>query len=164
LGHIRRVEKGRVSLAEGAVAVAPDALVVHCAAAGLKYPAVVPIWSPGTITLQPVRAGFPCFGAALIGYVEATRDDDEEKNRVCLASCLPDTPVSFARMHVLGGRAGQAFSAQPDIREWANETALNPGRIPPDRAADPRLGVALDRYRQHAAAGFARLAEFAASA
>ena len=30
---------------------------------------------PDAITLQPVRAGFPCFGAALVGYVEATRVD-----------------------------------------------------------------------------------------
>jgi len=43
----------------------------------------VPIWGSEAITLQPIRAGFPCFGAALAGYVEATRDDDHEKNRLC---------------------------------------------------------------------------------
>ena len=135
---------------------------MHCAASGLKYPPVVPVWSRDAITLQPVRSGFPCFGAAIIGYVEATRDDDAEKNRVCPASCLPDTPTSFARMQVLGNRAAQAFTAQPDIKEWANQTTLNPGRIPPERAGDPDVAAALERYRNHAVAGFARLAEFAA--
>ena len=97
-----------------------------------------------------------------VGYVEATRDDDAEKNRICPASCLPDTPTSFARMQVLGNRAAQAFTAQPDIKEWAGRTTLNPARIPPERGDDPKVVAALDRYRSHAVAGLARLAEFAA--
>ena len=161
LGHVRLVERGRIALADGDIRIAPDALVVHCAASGLKYPPVVPVWSHEAITVQPVRSGFPCFGAAIIGYVEATRADDAEKNSVCPASCLPDTPTSFARMHVLGNRAAQAFTAQPDIRGWANQTTLNPGRIPPERAGDPDVAAALERYRNHAVAGFGRLAEFA---
>ena len=162
LGHVRLVETGRITLTEGDIRVAPDALIVHCAASGLKYPDVVPVWSRQAITLQPVRSGFPCFGAALIGYVEATRGDDMEKNRVCPASCLPDTLTSFARMQVLGNRAAQAFTAQPDIRDWANRTTLNPARIPPERSGDPDVAAALERNQSHASAGFNRLREFAA--
>ena len=44
--------------------MAKDAVVVHCAAPGLVYPPLVPIWGEEAITLQPVRTGFPCFGAA----------------------------------------------------------------------------------------------------
>jgi hypothetical protein len=161
LGHVRLAERARITLTDGDIRVARDALVVHCAASGLKYPPVVPVWGSEAITVQPVRAGFPCLGAAIIGYVEATRDDDAEKNRVCPASCLPDTTTSFARMHVLGNHAAQAFAAQPDIRAWANRTTLNPGRIPPERVGDPDIAAALERYRSHAVAGFGRLAEFA---
>ncbi len=161
MGHVRLVERGRITLTEGDIKVPSDTLIVHCAASGLKYPPVVPVWSREEIRLQPVRSGFPCFGAAIIGYVEATRGDDDEKNRVCPASCLPDTPVSFARMQVMGNRAAQAFTAQPDIKEWANRTTLNPGRIPPERAGAPDVAAALERLRHHAAAGLARLAEFA---
>jgi hypothetical protein len=161
LGHVRLAERARITLTDGDIRVARDALVVHCAASGLKYPPVVPVWGSEAITVQPVRAGVPCLGAAIIGYVEATRDDDAEKNRVCPASCLPDTTTSFARMHVLGNHAAQAFAAQPDIRAWANRTTLNPGRIPPERVGDPDIAAALERYRSHAVAGFGRLAEFA---
>ena len=49
---------------------------MHCAAAGLQYAPLVPIWGAEAITLQPIRTGFPCFGAALAGFVEATFDDD----------------------------------------------------------------------------------------
>ena len=74
-GHVRSVDRGRLDFADGSVSVADDAVVVHCAADGLKYPPQVPVWQPGLITLQAIRAGFPCFGAALTGYVEATRHE-----------------------------------------------------------------------------------------
>ena len=80
LGHLTSVSRGRLELSGGSVSIADDALVVNCAADGLKNPPLVPIWQPSAITLQPVRAGFPCFGAALAGYVEATRSDDSVKN------------------------------------------------------------------------------------
>ena len=70
-------------------------------------------------------------GAALIGYVEATREDDAEKNRICPPSPLSDTPTDWALMQVLGGRAALAFTAEPDIKEWADRVALNPARVPP---------------------------------
>ena len=71
-GHVQAVDRGKLIFAGGSVTIADDAVVVHCAADGLKYPPLVPVWRPGTITLQPIRAGFPCFAAALVGYVEAT--------------------------------------------------------------------------------------------
>ncbi len=65
LGHIRGVEPGRIVLADGTAAIASDAVVVHCAAPGLQYPPLKPIWNEDAITIQPVRAGFPCLAAAL---------------------------------------------------------------------------------------------------
>ena len=99
---------------------------MHCAADGLKYPPLVPVWRPEAITLQPIRGGFPCFGAAIIGYVEATRSDDAEKNGLCSPSPLPDSMATWAKMNILGTRAVQSFSAEPDIKEWANRVALDP--------------------------------------
>jgi len=159
LGHARRAERGRVTLDEGSVRIAADALVVHCAASGLQNPPLVPVWRPSAITLQPIRAGFPCFGAALTGYVEATRADDEEKNRLCPPSPYGDTPAGWAAMNVLGTRAALSFGAEPDIRSWAAGVALNPARIPPDHAASEELSDALGRVQEHLGPGVARLAE-----
>ena len=159
LGHIDTVSRGRIDLAQGSVAVADDALVVNCAADGLKMPPRVPIWAPEAITLQPVRAGFPCFGAALTGYVEATRDDDAEKNRLCPPSSFGNTLPDWATMNVLGMRNSQAFGAEPDIEAWSHRVAINPSRIPPEYGASPDLDAVLDRLRAHTPAGLARLAE-----
>lgn len=147
LGHVRAVEPGRIELDRGDASIDRGAVVVHCAAAGLQYPRLVPIWGEGAITIQPVRAGFPCLGAALIGYVEATREGDAEKNRVCRPSPLSNTPADWALMQTLGGRAARAFGAEPDIREWLNGVALNPARIPADRAGDADVVAAVDRFQ-----------------
>ena len=158
-GHVETVDRGRLTFADGSVAVAGDALVVHCAADGLKYPPLVPVWRDDVITLQPIRAGFPCFGAALIGYVEATREDDDEKNRLCPPSPYGNSMAEWARMTVLGTRAAMSFSAEPDIREWSNQVALNPARIPSGHAGSAGLDDARERLAASTRPGLARLAE-----
>ena len=161
LGHLLRVDRGRLTLEQGRVAVADDALVVHCAADALKYPPLVPLWRPEAITLQPVRAGFPCFGAALAGYVEATREDDAEKNRLCPPSPYGNSMAGWAQMNLLGTRAVLAFSSEPDIRAWADEVALNPARIPPGHPGTAALDDARERMRAHLQPGLAGLARLA---
>ncbi len=161
LGHIRGVEAGRIDLDEGDATIDRDAVVIHCAASGLQYPPLIPIWGDEAITLQPVRAGFPCLAAALIGYVEATRDDDAEKNRVCRPSPLGNTPTDWAAMHVHAGRASAAFTAESDINEWANRTVLNPARISPDHAADPNLASTTERLGAASGPGMEALTRLA---
>ena len=161
LGHIRHVERTRVVFGEGAVATAKDAVIVHCAASGLQYRPLVPIWGAEAITLQPIRTGFPCFGAALAGYVEATRDDDEEKNRLCPPSPYSNTPTDWARMQVLGNRASMSFGADPDIKAWADRVSLNPARIPPEMASSIELAAAAERFRRYVGPGMARMAQLA---
>ena len=158
-GHIEEVSRGRVRFANGSVAIADDALVVHCAGEGLRYPPLVPVWGPEAITLQPIRAGFPCFGAALVGYVEATRDHDDEKNRLCPPSPYGNSMAGWARMTVLGARAAMSFGSEPDITAWADRVALNPARIPPEQAGSAELGATRDRLQAHVRPGLARLAE-----
>jgi hypothetical protein len=159
LGHVDHVVAGRVVLGEGEVSVARDAVVVHCAASGLQYPPMVPIWGAEAITVQPVRTGFPCFGAAIAGHVEGTRDGDEEKNRLCPPSPYSNTTRDWGRMQVLGSRASMAFAADPELKAWADATTLNPARVPADMVDSAELGAALQRFRTHVGPGLARMAE-----
>lgn len=158
-GRLREARRGRLDLENGSVAVADDALVVDCAADGLKNLPLIPIWGRDVITLQPIRAGFPCFGAALAGYVEATRDDDAEKNRLCPPSSFGNSLTDWARMQVRGARNSASFSAEPDISQWTQRIAVNPARIPPGYPASPALDDAVDRLGRHLGPGVARLAE-----
>jgi hypothetical protein len=161
LGRVRHVTRREIVLDGGSVSLAPGSLVVHCAASGLQYPPLVPIWGPDKIRLQMIRAGFPCFCAALTGYVEATRDDDRERNRLCPPNTLPDPSTRWARMQVRGMIAARRYGAEPDIAAWANGLVLNPARIDPSRRDDPAVRAAAARLADHAERGLARMAELA---
>ncbi len=161
LGHIKHVAAGEIVLDDGIVPLAPRSLVVHCAASGLQYPPLVPLWSPDKIRLQTIRAGFPCFNAALAGYVEATRDDDRERNRLCPPNTLPDNPANWAQMQFRGTLATRAFGSEPDIAAWANGCALNPARLQPSQRDEPAVQAAVARLADVAEHGLTRMAELA---
>src|SRR4051794_183332 len=161
LGHVKHVARGEIVLDHGSVPLERDSLVVHCAASGLAYPPLVPLWESDTIRLQTIRVGFPCFNAALAGYVEATRDDDRERNRLCPPNTLPDNPANWARMQVRGTVATRRYGAEPDIAAWTNGCALNPARIEPSQREDPTVQAAAARLADVADDGLTRLAELA---
>ena len=161
LGRVRRVERGAIELDGGRVRTADDAVVVHCAASGFPDVPPVPLWAADAIRLQPIRSGFPCFAAALAGYVEATRAADDEKNKLCPATPYGNSLAEWARMTVLGARGAAAFGAEPDIAEWAQRCLLNPARVAPEHRGRPEVMAAQQRVAEHAPAGFARLAELA---
>src|SRR4051794_6779531 len=161
LGRIKHVTRRAMILDDGSVPLAPDALVVHCAASGLQYPPLVPVWGEDKIRLQTIRAGFPCFCAALTGYVEATRDDDRERNRLCPPNTLPDSTTDWARMQARGTVAARTYGAESDILDWANRCALNPARIQPSQRNDPAVAAAAARLADNVEPGLARMAELA---
>ncbi len=161
LGHIKLVSREEIVLERGSVRVPPGSIVVHCAASGLQYPPLVPIWGEDKIRLQTIRGGFPCFNAALAGYVEATRDDDRERNRLCPPNTLPDNPANWARMQVRGSLAARAYGAEPDIAAWANDCALNPSRIRLPQRDDPAVKAASARLADVAERGLTRMSELA---
>jgi hypothetical protein len=161
LGHVRRVTRREIVLDHGSVPLAPGSLVVHCAASGLRYPPLVPIWAPDRIRLQTIRAGFPCFCAALAGYVEATRDDDRERNRLCPPNTFSDGLADWAAMQVRGSIATRRYGAEADIAVWADSCALNPARMRPEQRDDPAVRAAAARMADVAERGLARMAELA---
>jgi hypothetical protein len=161
LGHVRHVSRSEIILDHESVPLPPGALIVHCAASGLAYPPLVPLWQPDRIRLQTIRAGFPCFGAALTGYVEATRHDDRDRNRLCPPNMLSDNPADWARMQVRGTLASRAYGAESDIAAWANGCALNPARTQPAHHDEPAVRAAAQQLADVADRGLIRLAELA---
>lgn len=164
MGHIRRVARHEIVLNDGVVPLEPGALVVHCAAPGLRYPPLVPIWAPDRIRLQTIRTGFPCFCAALAGYVEATREHDDERNRLCPPNAYGNSLASWALMQARGSVAAATYGAEPDIAVWANGSALNPARITEAQRGEPAVKAAAARLAEHAEHGLASLTAFADTA
>lgn len=158
-GHIRYVTGREMAFADETIPLDAGTLVVHCAASGLQYPPLVPVWGWDAIRLQTIRVGFPCFCAALAGYVEATRDADRERNRLCPPNTLPDSLADWALMQARGTVAARAYGAEPDIAAWANGCALNPARLDPSRRDDPAVRAAAARVADVVEVGLARMTE-----
>ena len=60
-------------------------------------------------------------------------------------------------MNVRGTRAAMSFSAEPDIKAWADGVALNPARVPPGPSRSAALDDARERLATHTRPALERL-------
>ena len=157
LGRVRRIESDRIVLERGEINTGPDVLHVDCTALGLNDAPATPIFQPGRIVIQPVRHLSPCFNAALIGFVEAHRDDDADKNRLCPPNPYASSIEHWPRMMSRTWRTEARWLNEPDLSAWVANSRLNLLRALPDHAAEPSVQGAVTRYVTHIGAALERL-------
>lgn len=146
LGHVRRIEPDRIVLESGEVKTRPDVVHVDCTALGLRNAPATPIFKPGRIVLQQVRQLSPCFNAALVAFVEAHRDNDEERNRLCPPNAYPSTIADFPRMVTSTWRAEARWLRESDVSAWVASSRLNLLRDLPQHSSEPAAQSALERF------------------
>jgi hypothetical protein len=150
LGRVHRVSRDRITLDEGSVPTTPSTLHVHCAASGLNPAPAVPIFEEQRVVLQPIRTGLIPFNAALVGYLEATRGDTAEKNRLCPTNRLPDVPLDWIRGTLVSMSADHAWSRDKTIADWLERARVNPSRGLRSRSAEPAIVAASKRFAANA--------------
>lgn len=163
LGRVRRVEADRIVLERGETSTSPEALHVDCTALGLTDAPATPIFEPGRIVLQQVRHLSPCFNATLVAFVEAHRDDDTDKNRLCRPNPYPSSIEDWPRMVSRTWKSEGRWLSEPDLSAWVADSRLNLLRALPDHAAEPSVQAAIKRYLSHVAAAVERLEQLDAS-
>jgi len=150
LGKVHHVGADRIDLDQGSIPNEAGHVVVDCTAAGLASTPDRPVYESDRITIQWIQAGIAPFSAALIGFVEAGREDDTQKNRLC-------TPCGFSRRaDVVNYAAGWhntqrgflLWLAEPDLAEWLATCRLsafgNAGPYLGDPAAQDAFARMLD--------------------
>lgn len=152
LGRVRRIEADRIVLERGETETEPDTLHVDCTALGLNDAPAAPIFQPGRIVLQQVRHLSPCFNAALAAFVEAHREDDAERNRICPPNAYPSAVADWPRMVSRTWRTEGRWLSEPDLSAWMAESRLNLVRALPDHASEPLVQGAVNRYLTHVGA------------
>ncbi len=157
LGRVRRIEADRIVLERGETETSPHVLHVDCTALGLNNAPAAPIFQPDRIVLQQVRQLSPCFNAALVAFVEAHRDNDVDKNRLCppnpFASSIEDWPRMMSRTWTTEGQ----WLSEADLAAWLAQSRLNLLRALPDHAAEPSVQTAVERYLTHVSPAIERL-------
>jgi hypothetical protein len=144
LGRVRRLGAGTITLAGGSIPTDRRQIHVDCSAAGLPTPPPRPIFEPGRITLQQIRACQPTFSAALTAFVETARAHDKERNILCPANPYPSAAEDWIRTTLIAQQAQAEWSA-PDISGWLDRSRLDAARGVGDHATDPRMQAALHR-------------------
>jgi hypothetical protein len=159
LGRVRRIESDRIVLERGETPTGPDVLHVDCTALGLNNAPATAIFQPGRIVLQQVRYLSPCFNAALIGFVEAHRDDDADKNQLCPPHAYPSIREDWPRMMCGTWSAAARWMSEPDLSAWVAKSRLNLLRALPDHATEPSVQTAVKRYLTHVSRAIERLTQ-----
>jgi len=164
LGHVKAIEAGQIHLEQGSIPLAPGTLVVDCSAAGIPGVEAVPVWQGDLITPQWVRSFGTVFSAAFIAHVEATFEDDSEKNALCVPIVPPTLAAHWLRMLAVSMRNQQRWAKHPDLLQWLARSRLNAmfntvANIKPEEAE--KIGL-LQRYRQAIKPSVARLSQLTA--
>jgi hypothetical protein len=148
-GRVRRVEPGRIVLDGGEVPTDRDTVHVDCTAYGLRATPPRPIFEPDRITPQSLMGGFTTFNAALVGFVEAARDTDTDKNRLCPPTGYPSRSIDWISVFEGGFRVITQMLQEPDLAAWLGTCRLNTTRGMNDHTDDPRVQTALGKWFEH---------------
>ena len=162
LGRVTHIGLDQVKLSGGSIPNDPGQVHVDCSAAGVPKRASRPVFADGQITLQHIRAGQPVFSAALTGYVEATRDNDLQKNRFCPANPCPDTALDWIPVTYISQLAEATWSADQDLSSWMQRSRLNASSAVLDHLDEPQMKSALARLFTSTEPALAKLETFAA--
>jgi hypothetical protein len=162
LGRVVQIAPDRIVLEEGSIPTDGGQVHVDCSATGLRLAPARPVFAGARITLQQIRACQPTFNAALIGYVEASRHDDAEKNLLCPANPYPDTATDWIQATCIAQRALATWLGDADLSGWMERARLNAARRIGDHLADPRMKSALARMFANAGPAVTNLETFRA--
>ena len=146
LGHVKTIRADEIVLERGSIPTDRRQLHVDCSAAGLGKAPARRIFEPGRITLQCISTVFPTFNAAVIGYLEGSRGDDEvAKSRLSPTNRYPDAAEDWIP-NMRGQLASlDLWNAEPDMTTWLESSRLNIARGMFEKANEPQMADAITR-------------------
>jgi hypothetical protein len=145
-GRVAHIGETRIVLEEGSIATDAKQIYIDCTADGARRAPARAIFDPNRITLQAVRTCLPTFNAALIAFVESTREDDAEKNRLCPPNPYPNTAIDWIATTSISQRIQTMWSAEPDLVAWMERSRLDVARGINAHLAEPQTQAAVARY------------------
>jgi hypothetical protein len=158
-GRVRRVGVDALVLDEGTVPTTRGELHIDCTAHGLGRAPPRPIFEGDRITPQPTRIGMLPFSASLMGFLETSERDDQEKNRLTRPNPDPRTGnrLDWAWSTYIGAANEAAWGPEGDIQAWLQRSRVNIGRAVRDHLDDERMQAALAGVVTHRSGAIANL-------
>ena len=125
LGRVQRIAADHMVLEHGQVPVAADTLFIDCTASAVEPRPLLPIFQGDRIVLQICRLPQPAFSAALVAYVEAHYEGDEDKNRLCGTVPFPHTLDDYPRAMLAHMRNQFQWGQDKELRQWIRASRLD---------------------------------------
>ena len=157
-GRVRSIDTDRIVLDDGEIPTDRRTVHVDCTAYGLRAAPTRPIFENGRVTPQSLMSGFTTFNAALIGFIEAARDDDADKNRLCPPVAYASRPIDWVSSFEGGFRVLGQLMTEPDMAAWLGRCRLNTTRGMRAHLGDPRMQAALGKWFEHLEPALANVA------
>ncbi len=165
MGHVQAIEPDALVLDGGRVAIDAGTLCIDCTASAVEPRAMQPIFQPGKIVLQLVRAPLPTFSAAMIGYVEAHYGDDAQKNKLCGNVPFPKDLTGYVRTMMANMMNQAQWGQDKTLREWMRNSRLDGfGKVmaSADRNDVDKMAI-LDKLRSQAMAAMGNMPKLLAA-
>lgn len=125
MGRVSAIENDKVILDEGTIPTGPDIVHVDCSARAISNMVIKPIFQGDLITPQTVRSYQPVFSAAFVAHIEASLDDETEKNHLCGVVPLPNHDTDYIRFTVGFMMNQYNWSRNEEIRSWLLNNRLD---------------------------------------
>lgn len=131
MGHVTEITNSEITLDEGSIPTTANVLHIDCTADALATRPSVPVFSGNQLTLQTVRTCQQVFSAAFIAFVEATIEEEDEKNRLCTPVPHPDSDIDWLRTTLGTMQNGGIWASVPKLQQWLMKSRLDPFTQPP---------------------------------
>jgi hypothetical protein len=163
MGHVQAIEPNALVLDRGRVGIDTDTLCIDCTASAVEPRAMQPIFQPGKIVLQMVRAPLPTFSAAMIAYVEAhygnDANSDTHKNKLCGNVPFPENLAGYVRTTMANMMNQAQWSQDKTLRDWMRASRLDGfGKViaSADRSDTGKMAI-LEKLRNQAMAAMGNM-------
>ncbi len=147
--RVRSIGRAIVATDVGDVPGTPGDVYVDCTAAGVPATVPRPVFEPDRITIQYVVVGFLPWCAATIGFLEATGESDEEKNRLSPPVVFSGDAADLARLAYPAMKGLVARARDEAVGPWVATSRLNPARAALDHIDEADVSESLAFVIEH---------------
>ena len=125
-GRVQSIEKDRIVFKNDTIPTSSSYVHVDCSASALSDDLpIIPVFNGKVITPQTVRSYQPVFSAAFIAHVEATFEDEKEKNKICGVVPLPNHDTDWIKMLSAMMMNQMTWSKYKSLGKWLTQNRLD---------------------------------------
>lgn len=165
-GRVQRIEPGTLVMDKGHVTMPADTLYVDCTASAILHFTPQPVFAPGRICIQLLRAPLVVLSAAITAYVEAHgADDDAARNRMCAPISSRLSLESYAQATQQGLLNQFQWSQDKALRQWMRTSRLDAfgALVAGIEKTDVARQATLSQLRTHTMAAMANMPRLVAN-